>query len=109
MTRDVWVCWSMTSLTSTGQGSVSIHGRSRASPGALRRSTRRNAVWSLRPDVATVRTLSFRGELSLPDHHLASEVADFETVLVETLGFDRDDTRSSLDLEGVFSSTRVSA
>jgi len=70
MTRDVWVCWSMTSLTSTAKDQCRSTAGLARSPGALRRSTRRNAVWSLRPDVATVRTLSFRAELSLQNHHL---------------------------------------
>src|ERR1700692_1051119 len=92
MTRDVGVCWSIPSLTRTAHGSRwPIHGRARESEAAFRRSVLRNAVWSLGPDVATVGTFSRWGELALPHHDLATEVADFQSVLVESLGLDDDD------------------
>src|SRR5271170_4723675 len=101
-TRDVEVCWSMTSLTKTahGRGSL-IHGRSRLKDCERRTSARRNAACSLRPDVVTVRASPFRGILSLPDHDLATEVTDFETVLIKSFGFDGHDAAIVLRRGGV--------
>src|ERR1035441_1805642 len=97
MTRPAWVCWSITSLTSTAHGSpVRRHGRSRrcSSPQSRIRSLTRRIREAERasvPDVVVVGPSARRCRGLLPHHHFAPEVADLFTALVEGLGLHGDD------------------
>src|SRR3984885_5063536 len=106
MTRPAWVCWSITSLTSTAHGSlVRRHGRSRrcSSPQSRTRSpTRRirEAERAAGPVVVVVGASARRCRGLLPHHHLAPEVADLFSTLVEGLGLNGDDAPVVLRLRG---------
>src|SRR6185437_10909326 len=120
-TRSAWVCCSITSLTSTSQGSrVVRHGRSRRWAAPHRKMVRAKPASSRAsgppvlagsagvaaagaitpgaaggrsgvPDVVGIRPAAGRGGGGLPDHHLAAEVADLLAALVERLGLHGDD------------------
>src|SRR5215207_8208681 len=116
MTRATCVCCSITSLTSTAQGSrVCRHGRSRSrgipqcstAPVCVKTPDESALVTARQPlrksgsipgGGGVVRAGAARRELALPHHHTAAEVADLFAILIEALALHQHDAAIGLAL-----------